>query len=752
MQNNNPTKRSNFKELIEKYSIEIPIIQRDYAQGRQDSESKRICEGFLQALFESLTKSSKLHLDFIYGSVKDNKFIPLDGQQRLTTLFLLSWYLGKFLKEDIRYLEKFTYQTRSSSKEFCCELVYCGYKEDFHNGMNLKKQIIDSAWFMPFYQQDPTISSMLNVLKKIHEKFKNVDLKTLQTCYANLENISFDILELDTFKLGEDLYIKMNARGKPLSDFENFKAKFESLLISYEQLDYKKKFAKRFDKAWQDTIWEFKNEFDKEPEFVGDMFLNYIEFVSKMLYLKDNEKLSENIQDIIFTKGLYEKQENLDFLYYALEYIKDIRKLGREIFSTHHTQDKVKIFSRKKDETIDFVRDILVERHEKLTLSEQTLIFMLIAYVIKHENKINESYLMDFIHVIRNVIESHDNFDTRAVTLNLNFGENNISKVLEFFMPIIAEQNIYEILEHKQSNIKGFKHEILKSQILKEHPNIKAKLKELEDKPYFKGKLDIILPNNAKDFNENHFNESIEFLCNLLEKEDQNTICICLKDIIKEGKLTGSFYGNKKYFYGYQGCFEFFLVSEVTENRKNAFNQLLNEYKNEGKNIQKLVARKKEEVIKWHENKRKEWRYYFFKYDVFKKMWDKDENLVVFYDMQKNYLEKIYVRRRSDVAKRINPYLKAICDKFNLAYEPYSQNEVKHPSIPNKIKAFYFDEKGLALELEESFELKESIIEDYQIETSETPMKYYLPYPKKDDSTDLIEKAIELLKDIKESE
>ena len=38
--------------------------------------------------------------------------------------------------------------------------------------------------------------------------------------------ITFQLLKLDEFGLSDDLYIKMNARGKPLTNFETFKARF----------------------------------------------------------------------------------------------------------------------------------------------------------------------------------------------------------------------------------------------------------------------------------------------------------------------------------------------------------------------------------------------------------------------------------------------------------------------------------------------------------------------------------------------
>ena len=88
--------RTIFYQLFENYEqVVIPIIQREYAQGR----AKIVRNEFLKALYDALCQPEDapelpLDLDFIYGSVVNGSFQPLDGQQRLTTLFLLHWYLA----------------------------------------------------------------------------------------------------------------------------------------------------------------------------------------------------------------------------------------------------------------------------------------------------------------------------------------------------------------------------------------------------------------------------------------------------------------------------------------------------------------------------------------------------------------------------------------------------------------------------------------------------------------------------------
>ena len=90
----------NFLSLVDKYKVTIPKIQRDYAQGRGSATVIR--NRFLDKIEDAIlgTAPIQLHLDFIYGYVVNKQFIPLDGQQRLTTLFLLHWFAANKISED----------------------------------------------------------------------------------------------------------------------------------------------------------------------------------------------------------------------------------------------------------------------------------------------------------------------------------------------------------------------------------------------------------------------------------------------------------------------------------------------------------------------------------------------------------------------------------------------------------------------------------------------------------------------------
>ena len=75
--------------------IIVPRIQRGYVQGRDDNKGLGIRANFVPVLVSAAFGGKELALDFIYGIARDDGagmrcLHPLDGQQRLTTLFLLA--------------------------------------------------------------------------------------------------------------------------------------------------------------------------------------------------------------------------------------------------------------------------------------------------------------------------------------------------------------------------------------------------------------------------------------------------------------------------------------------------------------------------------------------------------------------------------------------------------------------------------------------------------------------------------------
>ena len=303
------------KDAISK--IEIPIIQRDYAHGREDEKTKKIRNGFLNSLIEAI-KGQALELDFIYGGMKDENFQPLDGQQRLTTLYLLHWYIacktGQLKEPEVQNtFKKFTYETRVSSREFCEELAAKGHefapeaeeKNEDGKARTISQRIEDAAWFYLFWKHDPTIQAMLVMLDAIEERLKKESEEELREYWRELTEqniITFHHLNLENVGLTDDLYIKMNARGKALTDFENFKARFEKHIKGWDEKtkDPTDTFSHKIDTEWTDLFWKYKNEKsqidDKMLKFMAGIAVN--NYASSLTIYEDETEAGNTLNEL----------------------------------------------------------------------------------------------------------------------------------------------------------------------------------------------------------------------------------------------------------------------------------------------------------------------------------------------------------------------------------------------------------------------------------------------------------------------
>ncbi|WP_080779873.1 DUF262 domain-containing protein [Chryseobacterium phocaeense] len=330
--------------------LKIPLIQRDYAQGRVANKDLR--EEFIIKLFQHLESGEILKLDFIYGSLNRKNgtvFLPLDGQQRLTTLFLLHWYIIK--KEcgpDSDYdemLTKFSYETRDTSRRFFEKLA------GFTLTDNPKEDIKNAYWFSDYFRLDPTIDAVLNTLETIHTIYTGIQPENL--LHVNLDKIVFYVLPMDQFKLTDDLYIKLNARGKLLSSFENFKADLIGWVKNCGEFDdeiqnengdillHCDNIAVKFDNKWSRFFWKKAKNEPKEKKTIDPYFFRFIHRILINDYILSYKgTASDLLNDAVYTSLLFREKEmyfsNFEF-YRALISKKFILKLEKllDFYSKH---------------------------------------------------------------------------------------------------------------------------------------------------------------------------------------------------------------------------------------------------------------------------------------------------------------------------------------------------------------------------------------------------------------------------------
>ena len=314
-ESSNKYETHSFKSFLTKYRVQIPMVQRDYAQGRMTDDVNRIRNRFLDAIKEKLakpgTKFETMKLDFVYGETEGSKseterpiVIPLDGQQRLTTLYLLHWFAAKKAdgpssSVDYEFLNHFTYEIRPSSRDFCKHLME--FTPSFDE--SLKKQLTDQYWFMGEWNSDPTVQGMLVMLDAIRDKFSGID-NLWELLTGDPSRIVFYFLPLSENGLSDELYIKMNSRGKKLTTFEHFKAEYEDL---YERdTEQAREINHKFDVEWIDTLFAYRGDDD----ITDDEFMRYFFYISHILCYQQGVDKSNDEFKLIET--LYKDSEKAE--------------------------------------------------------------------------------------------------------------------------------------------------------------------------------------------------------------------------------------------------------------------------------------------------------------------------------------------------------------------------------------------------------------------------------------------------------
>jgi hypothetical protein len=282
---------TSFYTFIANNPVKIPIMQRDYAQGRISDKITRIRSAFLDAIFTALKNERPLTLDFVYGYKKGQDFYPLDGQQRLTTLFLLHWYIAAregHLDSASDILSRFSYETRHSSRVFC-GLLSKHHPDCFNESID--EHIANESWFMQSWKHDATINSMLIMIREIHKFYDSNNICCAWeklTAQEDDSTINFHLLPMDNFGLSDELYIKMNSRGKELTEFEIFKAQFSESLT----FDEKEIFNSRIDGVWSDLFWDlYKDNGGDVAQIADSAFMRFYDYAESIIGKEDRKRL-----------------------------------------------------------------------------------------------------------------------------------------------------------------------------------------------------------------------------------------------------------------------------------------------------------------------------------------------------------------------------------------------------------------------------------------------------------------------------
>lgn len=594
------------EELVTLSKIIIPIIQRDYAQGRTSDDVNRKRERFLEALKDAVT-IKPITLDFVYGDIsKDGVMTPLDGQQRLTTLFLLYWYAAKKNKVEASkysFLNKFSYETRYSARDFCHFLI------DFAPEFNCKisDEIIEQNWFPLDWKKDPTINSMLVMLDSIDEKFN--DIPNLWDKLCN-KAITFYFLPIKDMGLTDELYIKMNSRGKPLTDFEHFKAEFEREIKKQDDA-YANSIINKIDIDWTDMLWTYRGE----DNVIDDEFLRYFNFICDIIcYKNGNSPLGKSSNEFDLLKEYFtgEKDKVLENIQLLEKYFdcwckipnqKNIKEFFESFISREHEENKIMLDSRNETDLFEAcLRSFGTKK--QFTLAKLVLLYSVIAYLLNQERITFEQFKRRF-RIINNLVRNSDdeihNDENRD-------GGNRLPAILKQIDSIIIEGKISTEFS-PNFNLNQLNEEIEKDKWVNENEKEVEKLYALEDHKILHGQISILGLEHI-DLAERFFTL---FNCNW-DKVDCALLAI---NNYRQQNLNKWRYqmGSSENPLAWEALFHK-SKSQGYDNTKNVLVTLLSKTDDINDDLLTSIA---ETYLKECEDKKIfEWRYYYIKYPEFR--------------------------------------------------------------------------------------------------------------------------------------
>ena len=470
-----------FWNLLNQFTkVEIPIIQRDYAQGRP-SEAK-IRSKFINHLADALKHRKPVELDFVYGMISENErtlqslFIPIDGQQRLTTLFLLHWYAA--WKEDLLNdakdtLLRFTYETRPSAHSFlnfiCKEAIpqtITTFREYFIN---------EARWFDNAWMLDPSVEAFVVMLDCIHDNETINSTNHLFKTLTTTEVISFYFLPLREFGLNEEIYTRMNARGKQLTPFEKFKSKLFAA-IEYNDI-LKKEIEEKIEYNWIDYLWPYR---EKDVYTIDKYFMNLLRFIVLITFYERNlgekrKKAEIDLDDEDQLVSVFDDADSVKFMIDAFDLIPRLRESAGNIELYPWEKNSVRTMG-------DILEDVIVNNaHDDAT--NVLLLYAAMQYMIKYKE---DSGIKDYLTVVRNMV-----FNTKDKS------QREWPRLLPALKTLTSD-NIYDLLLKPDLRIEVIyseqrKEEIRKAGLISTNPCFKLLLQKIENDTCFKGNINALL-------------------------------------------------------------------------------------------------------------------------------------------------------------------------------------------------------------------------------------------------------------------
>ncbi len=351
------------------------------------------------------------------------------------------------------------------------------------------------------------------------------------------------------FSLGEELYVKMNARGKQLSHYENLKAYIES----NSKIADNHTLLANIDNKWADMFFTPNNidAFNKR----GIVFLHYANVFFKLL---EGEVKSGEIKPMIDSAN-----HAIDEFYKPLQDLENIMLLDKliDLYKDYSEAFKRSGFLRFND------FDSFKNARDSLGYIEICYLYAVLFFVTESKGKnIDAKALEDYLRVCKHFIENH----------RLDNPDEHISAFFNLFKTLSkGYKNIYEFLTQNHthsfhSNMYAL--ESRKAKLILQSRNGGDKWEEILNKTsnhhILMGWVDYLLDFSCGDLCENpsfdKFYKYAELTMNILDEIQNNKEKNDFLPLFQRAFLSIGDYGfwATNYFYG-NYCGEIFRDREA---------------------------------------------------------------------------------------------------------------------------------------------------------------------------------------------
>lgn len=560
---------NNIKELLKEEELIIPEIQRDYVWGDNELVIKRFINNI-----KNMKDNEELDIGFFYSyKIYENFNALIDGQQRITTLILLSWYVGV----DNTKLNNFKFKVRENSNNFLEKLLEQKSAEiPAIDGKKISDKIKNSIWYKRIWDNDPTVKSILNALDIIDKELDNEK----ENIKNKIDNIKFSCIEAGDRRL-ETEYILLNKRGVNLTNSEQLKA------ILTEDIENKNEWLEKWEKDWQDILWECKGENIYNTDNIWNAVLYWVRdiYVIENNICKDNDKEKINYDfDLI---GI--EKENKEKVLKILDWIIPVLETINYKFDIIQKECKFVI----DDIESKIQGKVGANKEYSLAIKEKAL-FYSILYLINNINIIKDKNIQ-LDTIIEFILKTHNIYigEGTAEEIKRNIAKYNTMEIRgrDSFEGIpktitinIAEFSgiFHEIIELEKIRI--FRNLIQNSNINASNlHNVVNSLKKFNNNVYKLGELDVLNKEQQEEeaLKLEIFEKYEEYKDIIIKIENNNLFKGKIKKILllflsikeKDEKLNDNyklkdFYKNKKD-----------ILLKLLENKNIEFQNLFNIYK-----------------------------------------------------------------------------------------------------------------------------------------------------------------------------